>query len=149
MIFWVNFTWTDDEGTTWVAVTNPSASCTLKIKLAGSEEILFTKTMDRLVEGNFSGTINAGLLKVPAGNNYEFYSVEVHGLHPIYDNPDILNFLVKVNAIPTGADTIDYDTRQVIINDLYTENFGELINFTIRYYEDAGAQPSLLRSEAH
>ena len=141
MLFWVNFTYTDDGGITWSPITGSGAYCTLKIKLAGSDVILFSERLFIIGNGNFSITLNASRLLVPAGKNYEYYNFEIHGSHPIYDNPEKVTFLVKVSAVPTGLGVYDYTTRLIIADKVYSEHFGIPINITFRYYKLDGSQP--------
>jgi len=134
MTFSVNFTFTDDEGITWKPITDPSAYCNLTISKI-FEEILIKETLIPQANGNFSIVINSSRLS--AGYSQEFYIVEVNGFHPIYNNPDPLQLAIKVKALPTGYAIYDYETRQQIIDSMYTQRFNELINITIRYYDSA------------
>jgi len=132
MTFSVNFTFTDDGGTTWKPVTNPSAFCNLTIEESFGE-VLIKETLIPQNNGNFSITINSSRLL--AGYSERYYLVEINGYHPIYNNPDPLFFPIKVKAIPTGYTTYDYETRQQIADGMYTQRFNELINITLRYYD--------------
>ncbi|MBD3342459.1 MAG: hypothetical protein GF353_25390, partial [Candidatus Lokiarchaeota archaeon] len=146
MLFWVNFTYTKDNGVTWSIVSNPNAKCTLKIKLADSEDVIFSEVISNINNGNYSIIFNAGNLDVPAGQNQEYYTIEMHGTHPIYDDPDIVSFLVKVKAIPTTFDVINYENRQILPERIYHSTFGQLLNISIKYYETGGTQQALLEA---
>ena len=135
MTFSVNFTFTDDGGTTWKPITDPSAYCNLTIKSISLGKILIKETLIPQANGNFSITINSSRLS--AGYSEEYYFVEVNGFHPIYNNPDPLPLLIKVRALPTGYAIYDYESRQQITDGWYTQCFNELLNITIRYYDSA------------
>ena len=135
--FWADFTSTTDNWVTWDYVSEPPASCYLTIKVAGSEEILISKKMAYLDNGNFSMTVNSDLLS--AGNDKEYYDVAINGYHPTYDNPTPITYLVKIKALPTMISAHDYDTRLLVSDKTYTECFNELVNITVKYsIEESG-----------
>ncbi len=133
MNFWAEFLFTNDNWQTSDYVSKPPGSCILTIRLAGSEEILRTVEMDYLSNGNYTLIFNSGLIS--AGNDREYYDVEINGYHPIYDNPTPLVYLVKVIAKPTTMSAHDYDSLAVIPSKTYLVYYDELINITVRYSE--------------
>ncbi len=146
MTFSVNFTYTDDGGDTWIPVINPSAYCTLTIKLAGSDVVLISERMIGLGNGNFSKTINSSRLS--AGNSYQNYNIEINGFHPTYDNPNNQLFTVKVNALPTALNAYNYDPFGLNAGNYFSQTYSELINITIRYYRsdtDTSLQGAVLK----
>ncbi|MFX0136638.1 MAG: hypothetical protein ACFFDN_23570, partial [Candidatus Hodarchaeota archaeon] len=133
MNFWAEFEYTDDNWLTSYDIPKPPGSCILKIKLAGSEEILKTVEMDYISNGNYSVFFNSGLLS--AGNDKEYYDFEINGYHPIYDNPTPIVYLVKLIAKPTTMSAHDYNSLAVIPSKTYSAYYDELINITVRYSE--------------
>ncbi|MFX0082166.1 MAG: hypothetical protein ACFE94_10480 [Candidatus Hodarchaeota archaeon] len=129
--FWAEFISTSDNWQTWDYVSEPPGNCYLTIKVAGSEEILISEKMTYVGNGNFTITVNSGLLS--AGTDKEYYDVAISGYHPTYDNPTSIVYLVKIKALPTIITAHDYDTRILILDQTYTTNFNELINITVKY----------------
>ncbi len=133
LIFWAEYLSTDDDWQTSDFVPQPPGSCILTIKLAGTEEILKTIEMNYDGNGNYTLTYDSGLIS--AGNDWEYYNIEINGYHPIYDDPTPLVYLVKVIAKPTAISAHDYNSLDIIPSKEYSAYFDEYINITIRYSE--------------
>ena len=139
MVFWAEFLSTDDDWKTSDFVSKPPGSCILTIKLAGSDEILRTVEMNYNSNGNYSLIYNSGLIS--AGNNWEYYNIEINGYHPIYDDPTPLVYLVKVIAKPTTISVHNYSSLEIIPSKEYSTYFDEYINITVRYSETEFGSP--------
>ena len=139
--YWVYFLFTDDGWVTSDIVEKPPANVKLDIKVTATGEILFTKelTYEGIDTGIFSITIDSAILS--AGNGFEYYTFEITGYHPTYDNPAPITFLVKVKAIPTSIASYNYDSRLLLPNSLYAEQYDELLNITIAYNTLATGEP--------
>ncbi len=133
LVFWAEFLSTDDDWQTSDFIPQPPGSCILTIKLAGSDEVLRSVEMDYNGNGNYTLTYNSGLIS--AGNDWEYYNIEIDGFHPIYDNPTPLVYLVKVLAKPTTISAHDYSSLDIIPSREYSTYFDEYINITVRYSE--------------
>ncbi|MFX0006851.1 MAG: hypothetical protein ACFFAV_09000 [Candidatus Hermodarchaeota archaeon] len=133
LVFWAELLSTDDDWQTSDFVPQPPGSCILTIKLAGSDEVLKTLEMNYNGNGNYTLTYNSGLIS--AGNDWEYYNIEINGYHPIYDDPTPLVYLVKVLAKPTTISAHDYSSLNLIPSREYSAYFDEYINITVRYTE--------------
>jgi hypothetical protein len=134
LVFWAEFLSTDDDWQTSDFVPQPPGSCILTIKLAGSDEVLKTLEMNYNGNGNYTLTYNSGLIS--AGNDWEYYNIEIDGYHPIYDDPTPLVYLVKVSAKPTTISAHDYSSLNLLPSREYSAYFDEYINITVRYTEN-------------
>ncbi|MHA2280914.1 MAG: carboxypeptidase-like regulatory domain-containing protein [Promethearchaeota archaeon] len=133
--FWAEFTSTSDNWQTWDYVSEPPGTCYLTIKIAGSEDILFSQDMTFFGSGNFSIVLNSNLLS--AGTDKEYYDISINGYHPTYDNPTPLIYLVKIKAIPAILSAHDYDTRLELPAKTYSAPYDELVNISIKYSIEA------------
>jgi len=137
-VFWseqitysIIFEYTQDNGNSWYAVTNPTAYCSLSIKQVGSEVNLIEVIMSRgLGDGNFTSTMNSSFLS--AGVSSKYYIVKITGLFPGYPEPNSISFILRINSIPTAISVHDYNTKIERIDKSFTKYFNELINISIK-----------------
>jgi len=134
----VIFNYTVDNGNTWHAITNPSATCTLYVREIGSQVNLKIKNMGAgSGPGNFSITFNSNELS--AGGTYKLYYVIIKGLYPGYPEPSPENFIVKVKSVPTNLSAHDYVTRIEVTDKTFSAHFNELLSISLKYYiEESG-----------
>ncbi len=135
--YWVYFLFTDDGWDTDDIVEKPPGRVYLNIKL--KEELLMTMELDYIGNGNFTVTLNSSILS--AGNGSVSYTFELEGYHPTYDNPAPVSYYVKLKAIPTSIASYNYDSRLLLPNSLYAQNYDELVNITIAYNILATGEP--------
>ncbi len=139
LFYWGHFLFTDDGWKTDDNVIKPPGRVYLNIKLTATGELLITKELDYISNGNFTITVNSSILS--AGNNYVYYTFELEGYHPTYDNPTPVSYLVKVKAIPTTIASYNYESRLLLTDNLYAQNYEELVNITIAYNISATGEP--------
>ncbi|MFX1489045.1 MAG: hypothetical protein ACFFBI_07850, partial [Promethearchaeota archaeon] len=137
--FSLNFTYTEDNGTTWNPVIDPDAYCNITIKDIGSTTDLIISNMTPLGNGVFFKKINSSRLS--AGSHHKYYSVIITGFCPKFPNPNPAYILIKINAIPTKISAHDYSTLEELPEKAYTAYFNELINITIKYCINESGNP--------
>ncbi|MBY8991698.1 MAG: hypothetical protein KGD58_13200 [Candidatus Lokiarchaeota archaeon] len=137
--FWAEFTSTSDNWQTWNFVSEPPGACYLSIKRAGSEDILISKKMIYVGNGNFSVMVNSDLLS--AGNEKEYYDFAINGYHPTYDDPTPRQYLVKIKTVPTTISAHDYSSLVEISDQTYSAYYNEILNITIRYEINESGNP--------
>ncbi|MFX0134995.1 MAG: hypothetical protein ACFFDN_15245 [Candidatus Hodarchaeota archaeon] len=128
----INFTYTDDGGSTWKPVTDPNAYCNFSIPIS---ETLSAVNMSRgQGQGNFTLTFNSSQLSAIG-----VYFLLIMGIHPVYISPCFLVHIFQVIPIQTNVSIHDYNTLEVIQD--YSQYYNELINITVKYYIDETNQP--------
>ncbi|MFX1479444.1 MAG: hypothetical protein ACFFCI_15025, partial [Promethearchaeota archaeon] len=137
--FSLNFTYTEDNGTTWDPVLDPNAYCNITIKEVGSTTILIRLKMTSLGDGIFFKVINSSRLS--AGGYSKLYDVTIKGSCPGYSNPNPVFMLIRINAIPTKISAHDYSTLEELSEKIYTMYYNELINVTIKYCTNESGTP--------
>jgi hypothetical protein len=137
--FSVNFTYTEDNGTTWNPVLDSNAYCNITIRPVGMTTDLIKTNMKPLVNGVFFKEINSSRLS--AGGRYEYYSVIITGFCPKFPNPTPVYGLIKINAIPTKISAHDYSSLDELPDKTYTACYNELINITIKYCINESGNP--------
>ncbi|UCC18267.1 MAG: hypothetical protein JSV62_09115 [Promethearchaeota archaeon] len=130
--FSLNFTYTEDNGTTWYPVLNPYAYCNITITDLMLTTDFIKTNMTSLGDGIFFKAINSSRLS--AGGSSEMYFVTIEGSCPGYPDPLPEIFLITINAIPTGLSMHNYSTyEKLTTNELY-QYYNEIINVTFKYY---------------
>ncbi|MFX1314842.1 MAG: hypothetical protein ACFE9T_03195 [Promethearchaeota archaeon] len=137
--FSVNFTYTEDNGTTWNPVLNPKAYCNITIMYDGSTTDLIKTNMTPLGNGVFFIEINSSRLS--AGGDYGYYLVIITGFCPEFPNPPPAYMFIRINAIPTKISAHDYSTLEELPEKTYTAHYNELINITIKYCINESGTP--------
>ena len=130
---WAIFLSTDDNWATWDYVS-PPGSCSVVIKLVGTDDVLFDLDMQYTgSDGNY--TLLFDSKKLSAGSSSNNYIFEIIGYHPTYDNPTSIAEYVEIRAITTGMSIHDYEDNYAIETDETFEIiYGEFLNISIRYY---------------
>ncbi|MFX0075846.1 MAG: hypothetical protein ACFE96_10415, partial [Candidatus Hermodarchaeota archaeon] len=127
------FQYTVNNGNTWQLITHPSATCTLYVREIGSTINLKVKPMGAgSGAGNFTITFNSNELS--AGGTYKLYYVIIEGLYPGYPEPNPVNFIVKVKAVPTNMSAHDYVTRTEVMDKTFTAYYNELLSVSMKYF---------------
>ncbi|MFX0186335.1 MAG: hypothetical protein ACFE8A_01225 [Candidatus Hodarchaeota archaeon] len=140
ILIWAIFLYSEDGGITWYPVTSSQGgTCRVVIKLAGTETILFNIKMQYGSGGNYSKIIDSS--KLSAGTSAKNYIFEIRGFHPTYDDPTPLPEYVEIKAVPTIMKSYDYDTRGVLSDNLYSQNFGEIVKILVAYNISASGVP--------
>jgi len=132
------FEYTINNGNTWQAIINPSATCTLYIREIGSEVNLKTRIMGAgSGPGNFTTTFNSNELS--AGGTFKLYYAIIEGLYPGYPEPNPVTFVIKVKSIPTNMSAHDHVTRMEITDKTFSAHYDELLSISLKFYiEESG-----------
>lgn len=132
--YWVNFTYSKDNGRTWTPVTDPLANCYLKIIM--EDTLILRLRMNPQGNGNFSISFDTSRISAGLDLPYQAYDFDIEGIHPSYDDPDDAEFSVKVYALLTGIRALD-QTLTVVVDDPpeISEYYDKLVNITIWYYD--------------
>ena len=139
LTYFINFTYTIDNGTTWNPVMDPEATCKLTITLQGYSEVLLTRSLIPNGDGTFEVTINSNLLS--AGYSYRTYTIKIIGNKPGYPPPNEIFLVSTITALPAGMSAHDYDTLISLPLKEYVADFNELINITVRFFESGTNLP--------
>ncbi len=129
LFFSINFTYTEDKGTTWQPIISPDAYCNISIMDLGYSEVLFKKNLINNEDGTFNITINSSRFSA------RWYLVIITGNYSNYTSPNELYLNIKINALETGLTVHDYTTLTELLEPSYSEFYNELINITVRYYD--------------
>ncbi|MFX0105319.1 MAG: hypothetical protein ACFE75_07505 [Candidatus Hodarchaeota archaeon] len=126
--FSLNFTYTEDNGTTWNPVLEPNAYCNITISDIDLSIDLIKTNMTSFGNGIFFKEINSSRLS--AG---KYYEVTITGFCPKFPDPNPAFMLVRINAVPTKISAHNYPTLDELSDKTYTAYYNELINITIKY----------------
>ena len=127
------FEYTVNNGNTWQAIINPSATCTLYIREIGTGITLKTKSMGAgSGPGNFTITFNSNELS--AGGTFNLYYAIIEGLYPGYPEPNPITFVVKIKSIPTNLSAHDHITRIEKTDKTFSAHYNELLSISLKYY---------------
>ncbi|MFX1418874.1 MAG: hypothetical protein ACFE9N_08145 [Promethearchaeota archaeon] len=132
--FSLNFTYTEDNGTTWYPVLNPYAYCNITITDLMLTTDFIKTNMTPLGDGIFFKAINSSRLS--AGGTSESYFVTIKGSCPGYPDPIPEIFLITINAIPTGLSVHNYSTFEELTTNELSQYYNEIINVSFKYYND-------------
>ncbi|MFX1303888.1 MAG: hypothetical protein ACFE9X_11055 [Promethearchaeota archaeon] len=137
--FSLNFTYTEDNGTTWNPVLDPNAYCNITISDLVFIKIFIKTNMTFLGNGIFFKAFNSS--KLSAGGDKQFYRVTIEGSCPGYPGPISEIMLIRINAIPTKISAHNYSTLDELSDKTYTAYYNELINITIKYCINESGTP--------
>ena len=132
----VNFTKTDDNwDTTDPVLVATTINCTIRSTGIGAETLFTINMIPGIGAGNFTVTFNSSLLSAGIRGG-EVYSIIVSGSKEGYIDPADVSGTIYVEAIPTILKMYDYDNVSIEITEI-SETFGELINLTVKYYNNS------------
>jgi hypothetical protein len=132
--FSLNFTYTEDNGTTWNPVIDPNAYCNITIRLGITD--LIKINMTPFGNGIFFKEINSSRLSAETD-----YIVIFTGFCPKFPDPESVAIVIIINAIPTKISAHDYSTLEELPEKEYTIYYNELINITIKYCINESGTP--------
>jgi len=129
----VNFTLTENDWVTSEPVSPPAeVFCYIKTTGPGSYIVLKNK-MNWIGDGIFDITFNSSHLS--AGNNGKLYSIIISGSKTGYSAPTNLSDSIFIDTVPTVLTMHDYYNNLNIVSE-FSQTFGELINLTVKYYNN-------------
>ncbi|MFX0156376.1 MAG: hypothetical protein ACFE9Q_17780 [Candidatus Hodarchaeota archaeon] len=132
--FSVNFTYTENNGTTWAPVLDPNAYCNITIRLGNKD--LFKSNMTPFGNGVFFKEINSSKLSTDI-----IYIVIFTGFCPKFPDPKPVAIAIIINTVPTRISAHDYSTLEELPEKTYTAYYNEIINITIKYCINESGTP--------
>lgn len=129
--FSINFTYTEDNGTTWDPVLDSNAYCNITIRKPGLSPVLIKTNMTPLGNGIFFKAINSSRLSTNI-----VYIVTIEGSYPGYPDPNKKFGQLYIFEILTGISMHNYTTLNELTTNEFSLYYNELINVTFKYYNN-------------
>ena len=145
MSFSINYTTSLNGGVNWISDDGIGSviTCTIKGTEFGNPT-LFESSMTFIGNGNYSIEVNSS--QFSAGDSGKSYIVVISGTKSYYDNPQNEAFLILINSLPTGMSVHNYTTLSELPSNDVSQYFNELVNITLKYYDDTTNEPLIVDS---
>ena len=140
MSFSINYTTSVNGGFEWFGDDGVGSTITLAIKSTEfGNPTLFESSMTFLGNGNYSIDVNSS--QFSAGDSGKSYIAVISGKKLYYNNPQNEAFLILINSLSTDMSVHNYTTLSELPSNDVSQYFNELMNITLKYYDDTSNEP--------